>query len=349
MDLPNEALASIFAFLDPIESVSCKAVCKRWSKSAGQGVVLLKVRRPPKERFYLVKYVIGYITFNGRIKTRDMNGKDNQTSIHTEPERTRGHLPKPSASITQDVHNDNNLSDVSITFATDRLKDTERGSLVQECRNVNSHTDALEAGHVLSMISGGNNRRHLCAIQAEGTLRFVTLDLSTTSKAVYCYRSHIGDGIEFDQMMKPKKQNTLRSILGELDLSGLHQLRELSVRGCSKLIKLKLPQSLISLDAGGCTELCQINFPNGADSLKSLDLNGCRALDQPSGLLGLYTPKSIKGIIHLDISSVKGLDDVICSALTSTASLETFSCRYAATEMLSKRLPDRVQLPQPYA
>jgi len=339
MDLPNEALTSIFTFLNPIESVSCRAVCKRWSKSAGQGLVLLTVRRPPKERFYLVKHIIGYITFNGRIQTRDTNGKDNQTSIHTEPQRTRGHLLKPSASITQDVQNDNNLSDVSITFATDRLKDTERGHLIEECRNVNSRTDALEAGYVLSMRSGGSNRRHLCAIQVEGTHRFFTLDLSTTSsKAVYCYRTDIGDDIEFDQMMKPKKQNTLRSILGELDLSGLHHLRELSVRGCSKLINLKLPQSLISLDAGGCTELCRINFPNGADCLKSLDLNGCRALDQPSGLLGLYTPKSMQGIIHLDISSVKGLDDVICSALTSTASLETFSCRYAATDNVIKAL-----------
>jgi len=173
MDLPNEALATIFSYLDPIESVSCRVVCKWWSKSAGQGVVLLKVRRPPKERFYLVKHIIGYITFNGRVQTRDTNVNDNQTPIHTVPQRTRGHLLKPSASITQDVHNDNNLSDVSITFATDRLKDTERGSLLQECRNVNSRTDALEAGHVLSMISGGNNRRHLCAIQAEGTHRFV--------------------------------------------------------------------------------------------------------------------------------------------------------------------------------
>lgn len=343
--LPKEALSSIFTYLDPIESVSCRAVCKRWSKSAGQGVVLLKLRRPPKERFYLVKHIIGYITFNGRIQTRDTNGKDNQTSIHTESQRTRGHLLKPSVSITQDVHNDNNLADVSITFATDRLKDTERGCLIRECRNINSRSDAFQAGYILSLRSGlsigslWNSSRYLCAIEVEGTEPFVSLDLSTKlSKAVYCYRQ-IAEDIVFDQMIRPKKQTTLRSNLEELDLSGLHHLRELSVRGCSKLIKLKLPQSLKSLDAGGCTELCRINFPNGVDCLKSLDLNGCRELDQPS-LLGLHTSKSMKNVIHLDISNVKGLDDVICSALTSTASLETFSCRYAATGDIIKALAE---------
>ena len=332
LDLPNEALVSIFSYLDPIESISCKAVCRRWSKSAGRGVSLLRLRRPQISRIslnfsndhVLVKNV-GKISFKGGIYTRDMNGKDNQTSIHTEPERTRGHLPKPSASI---IH-DNSLVDASVTVATDRLMDLEPDIWLNHYRNLNSRTDALEAGHVLSMRSGGNISQYLCAIQLEGRTTHGSLDLSSTSsKTEYCYRSKLG-GVS-DTMIIPKKQNTLRSILEELDLSGLHHLRELSVRGCSKLIRLKLPQSLISLDAGGCTELCQINFPNGADCLKSLDLNGCRALDQLSGLLGLC---------HLDISSVKGLDDVICSALTSTAaSLKTFSCRYSATDGIIKAL-----------
>ena len=327
LSLPNEALASIFTFLNPIESVSCKAVCKGWSKSAGHGIIIVRTR--PTNLHYLKKH-LGYITLNGRVKARRryMNDEDNQTLTHTKPERTRGHLPKPSASITThdaDAPDSNHLLvDVSTTFTTDRLKDIER-------------SDALAFGHILSMRTGGFPSQYRGAIQVERTTKFVSLDLSSTSSKVeYCCRVQAGS--IWDTLFSlPKKPRTLRSSLEELDLSGLQHLRELSVRGCSKLTTLRLPPSIVSLDVGSCSELRIINFPNEVDGtcLRSLDLNGCRGLQRFGA-----SEQAIKNVIHLDVSNVNQncLDGMLCNALKSTVSLEIFSCRYAATDNVIKAL-----------
>lgn len=345
-ELPKDALAGVFTYLNAVESIACRGVCQLWSKAAGHGTMIVRVRNPPNFNFRDVMAAnnIGCITLSGRAQ-KNCEEKPAATEAAAAPiRRTRGHLPKP-VMLTQDI---NSSTPSKITFATDRLRDSEYHK---------PRTEALEAGNVLSLRTHRGHSFKFCgAIQMENVLSspIITLDLSSSSSHFeYSWRSKApNNGPTFDEILISKKARTLRSYLEELDVSGLQHLKELSVRGCGNLRSLNLSPSLRSLDAGGCSELIRVDFPNGADgSLQSLDLSGCRMLREHEyrtyrprpGLLGPHTAEALRNVVNLDMSQVlqhDALDEAFCNALRLTISVEMFSLRYAANDEVLKALAE---------
>ena len=338
-DVPIDALAATFAYLNAKESISCRGVCKKWSKLAGKGALIVRVRPPPTPT--VMPKNIGSVTLCGRVQ--QMPTDEINKSAHDERKpaaaenRTRGHLPKTVAPTPSGREN------AKITFATDRLRD---------CEYQSNRTEALEAGNILSMKTGGTGwSSWYGAIQVEHLPSpLITLDLSSSSSRFeYSWRARGASGF-FDEIVKPRKPRILRNFLEELDLSGLQHLRELSVRGCGNLQSLNLPPSLHSLDAGGCSELIRVDFPNGVDgNLRSLDLGGCRRLREREyrvyrprpGLLGPNTISALRNVVNLDVSQViQNLALDFCFALSSTVSLEMISLRYAATDEVLNALAE---------
>jgi len=312
--------------------------------------------RHPRSDDAISPDIIGSVTLSGRVRQRnceEMPAATGAAVAVAEPmKRTRGHLPKP-ATLTQDVVSTS--SPAKITFATDLL--TDDNSVCSTSKLL--RTEALEAGNILSLSTPRHNQSlFIGAIQMENVLSspFITLDLSSSSSSYFEYgwrAQQAGKNSPiFDRIKKSKKPRTLRSSMEELDLSGLLHLKELSVRGCGSLQSLKLPPSLCSLDAGGCSELVRIDFPNGSNngSMRSLDLSGCRKLrgreqreflPRP-GLLGVYTTDALRSVVHLDMSRIHhgALDDTFRNALRSTVSLEMFTLRYSANDEVLKALAE---------
>ena len=351
-ELPNDALAAVFSYLNAAESIACRGVCQQWSKAAGQGAIALTVCNPPNSKTSGVirPNKIGRLTVSGRLQITE--DEENQAanaapSVHEGLMlRTRGHLPAPAASsLTQDMNNSNAAQ---ITFTTDYLRDFDQIGGGEKYR-----TDALNAGNILSLT---NDRRwsFTAAIQVENFLssHLINLDLgSSCSCFEYGHRCAM-ESIVYDRISNSKKPRTLRSALKVLDLTGLQHLKYLSVRGCIKMQCLNLPSTLCSLDTGSCSELLCIDFLNGAiGSLVNLDLSGCRMLKSQGcrvlhprpGLLGPNTVEALRNLDHLDMSQVSSsgaLDDTLYSALRSTVSLETVSFRYSANDEVLKALAE---------
>ena len=349
--LPREALAATFLFLNARESIGCRGVCKRWSSAAGAGCLILRLRA----RSRLFHGGVGSVVFAGKMaekKTlsskRDDDDDDKKPSA-TESIRARGHLPQP-ATLSAKSHSG------KMTFASDR-SGTPYG--VPEPYNTNSiafhvpdthRSDAISAGHVLTLTRAELSEGYTCAIRVEGlphiVKSLVSLDLSSSSSVFEdCWSARGSDNKIFDKIRKSTKPRPLRNSLEHLDVSALHYLEQLSLRGCGNLKSLNLPPSLQTLDAGGCSKLERIDFPRGSKScLTALDIGGCRSLRENKrgtynrslpGLLGPNTGTALTNIVNLDMSHVcKGnaLDQVFCDALHRTSCLETFSLRYGATD-----------------
>lgn len=349
--LPNEALAAIFLYLNARESIGCRGVCKRWSHAAGAGCLTLRLRRPsPVPEDWLLAGGVGSVAFAGSLIEKEpvfkSGGDKKPFGTTTEPvRRVRGHLPQP-ATLSRGSQTD------KLTFASDRLIDVD-----PEPRHGNppntQRADAISAGHLLSLTNARLSGSFRCAIRIESLLHLaknlVSLDLSSSASTFeYCWTAQAGrSGPIFDEIRKANKPRLLRSSLEELDVSFLHYLEQLSVRGCGNLQFLNLNPSIRTVDAGGCSSLIRIDFPRGANgSLTALDLGGCRNLRYNEGrghyrlaprpsLLGPNTVAALSNIISLDVSHVcKGdaLDEKCCDALRSSTSLETFSLRYGATD-----------------
>ena len=333
--LPREALAAIFLFLNARESIGCRGVCKRWSSAAGAGCLILRLRgQPARSRTF--HGGVGSVTFAGKMaKKKTLSSKrdeeDDKKPSATESIRARGHLPQP-ATLSAKSHSG------KMTFTSDRLADTQR-------------SEAITGGHALTLTKAGLSEGYSCAIRAEGlphlVKSLVSLDLSSSSSVFEdCWSARGSDNkILFDKIRKDTNPRPLRSSLEHLDVSALHHLEQLSVRGCGNLVSLNLPPSLKTLDAGGCSKLGRIDFPRGSKScLTALDIGGCRSLRENKsgicnrsfpGLLGPNTGAALSNIVNLDMSHVcKGdaLDQVFCDALRRTLRLEAFSLRYGATD-----------------
>ena len=354
--LPREALAATFLFLNARESIGCRGVCKRWSSAAGAGCLILRLRGQPA-RSRLFHGGVGSVVFAGKMaekKTlRSKGGDDDEDKKPSAAEsiRARGHLPQP-ATLSAKSHSG------KMTFASDRLING-----VPEPYNTNlslpnsiafhvpdtQRSDAITGGHVLTLTRAELSEGYTCAIRAEGLPRIVkslvSLDLSSSSSVFQdCCSARGSDNKIFDKLRKYTKPRPLRNSLEHLDVSALHNLEQLSLRGCGNLKSLNLPPSLQTLDAGGCSKLERIYFPRGSKScLTALDIGGCRSLRENKrrtynrlpGLLGPNTGTALTNIVNLDISHVcKGdaLDQVFCDALRRASCLEAFSLRYGATD-----------------
>lgn len=350
--LPNEALSAIFLYLNARESIGCRGVCKRWSHAAGAGCLTLRLRGPsvPEEPWVLPVGGVGSVALAGTLvekKPAFKSGGDKRLSPAAEPvQRVRGHLPQP-ATLSPGSQTD------KLTFASDRLIDQFPESRCGNPPNT-QREDAMPAGHLLSLINARLSGSFQCAIRIESLLRLaknlVSLDLSSSASTFeYCITAIGRSNVVFDEIRKGKKPRHLRSSLEELDVSYLHHLKQLSVRGCGNLQFLNLNPSLRTLDAGGCSNLIGIDFPRGASGfLSALDLGGCRNLRYNKGkgadhhrltlrpsLLGPNTVVALSNITNLDMSHVckrDALDKTCCDALRLSKRLESFSLRYGATD-----------------
>ena len=294
------------------------------------------------------------MTFAGKIaekkigSTKRDDDEEDKKSSATESIRARGHLPQP-ATLSAKSHSG------KMTFSSDRLVN----GVPEPFNTTNSiafhvpdtqRSDAITGGHVLTLTRAELSEGYTCAIRAEGlphiVKSLVSLDLSSSSSVFEdCWSARGSDNNIFDKIRKHTKPRPFRSSLEHLDVSALHYLEQLSLRGCGNLKSLNLPPSLQTLDAGGCSKLERIDFPRGSKSfLTALDLGGCRSLRENKkrtynrslpGLLGPSTGAALTNIVNLDMSHVcKGdaLDQVFCDALRRTSCLEAFSLRYGATD-----------------
>ena len=294
------------------------------------------------------------MTFAGKIaekkigSTKRDDDEEDKKSSATESIRARGHLAQP-ATLSAKNHSG------KMTFSSDRLVN----GVPEPFNTTNSiafhvpdtqRSDAITGGHVLTLTRAELSEGYTCAIRAEGlphiVKSLVSLDLSSSSSVFEdCWSARGSDNNIFDKIRKHTKPRPFRSSLEHLDVSALHYLEQLSLRGCGNLKSLNLPPSLQTLDAGGCSKLERIDFPRGSKSfLTALDLGGCRSLRENKkrtynrslpGLLGPSTGAALTNIVNLDMSHVcKGdaLDQVFCDALRRTSCLEAFSLRYGATD-----------------
>ena len=117
--LPREALAATFLFLNARESIGCRGVCKRWSSAAGAGCLILRLRGQPA-RSRLFHGGVGSVTVAGKMaekkilsSKRDDDDEDKKSSA-ADSIRARGHLPQP-ATLSAKSHSG------KMTFASDRL------------------------------------------------------------------------------------------------------------------------------------------------------------------------------------------------------------------------------------
>ena len=136
-------------------------------------------------------------------------------------------------------------------------------------------------------------------------------------------------------------------VLEVLNISELHHLQRLSVRGCSFLRRLYLPPNLVALDASGCTNLRHLSMPRGvgSDGLEALNLNGCRSLEMQEGneLFGPGTELALRNAKEVDLSAVSTrAAPAIARALGVTTCLETLSLRYVATDHMLMALSQSI-------
>ena len=338
--LPLDALAAIFTYLRPTESICCRGVCRKWNNTAGSGTIQIRVKRCSNQQHD----IIGSVTLSGRIKKNEIN---DDTSSSAEQRitscsaqnvtefRTRGHLPSPTSQTTQDM---NNTIAATFGFVSDRLCD-------EDC------THALSTGMIASIAT-----KNPCnaSIQIEDSIKnpLVSIELG-------CSKSKFQYGMSQNNqhmICKEKKVRTIRSSIIHLNVSCLQHLKFLSVNGCGSLKSLLLPPSIQSIDAKGCSQLLRIGFPNGCDgTLQNLDLNGCRKLKQyysnttyytinkSKCLFGADTAIVLRIVRHLDLSQLQKegtLDKDFCLGLSSTVSLETFSMRYCASDAIIMALAE---------
>ena len=355
-ELPNEALSAIFLYLNARESIGCRGVCKAWSHTAGSGCLTLRLRGPSimarasKHPSHDEGRVdgCGCVALVGALVQKEPGfnrGGNKKPSPTAGPvRRVRGHLPQP-ATLSSEGRTG------MLTFSSDRLIDSNPEPYYSNPPDT-QRSDAISAGHLLSLTNARLCGSFQCAIRIEGlqylAKNLISLDLSLSASTFeYCWTARAGNsGPIFDEIRKGKKPRLLRSSLEELDVSALHYLEQLSVRGCGNLQFLNLNPSLRTLDAGGCSNLIRIDFPRGANGyLTALDLGGCRNLRYNKGayhfrlalrshLLGPHTVAALSNIINLDMSHVcKGdaLNVISCDAMRSSTRLETFSLRYGAT------------------
>ena len=109
-ELPNDALVAIFSYLRATESITCRGVCRKWSKSsAGAGTLQIQVRRRCKSDKHQEDFIWG-VTFFGRVKKRKQHQGDaaalkifarSGTYCTSFPERIRGH-PSTFSCISND-------------------------------------------------------------------------------------------------------------------------------------------------------------------------------------------------------------------------------------------------------
>jgi hypothetical protein len=150
-----------------------------------------------------------------------------------------------------------------------------------------------------------------------------------------------------------------KKMLQVVDLTCLRHLERLSIKGCSKLKVLRVPSSLVALDASACTELREIGFnfgdnddnniDNGIGSsggnieeesrtqsayahvLKALNLNGCRSLSKAT----FFSQGFLANVEELDLTSVTNLPrDLIERGLRTARCLKNVSLRYMATDAM---------------
>ena len=140
--------------------------------------------------------------------------------------------------------------------------------------------------------------------------------------------------MEQSQLLKIKKS------IKVLDLGSLCHLKRLSLRGCSTLHTLRMPPSLVALDASACTKLKEVtvvyhdhfendNSSSGDGLLQALNLNGCRSLSK-----GMFSNASIlKNITALDLTCAKAIPTKsLAHALYHSKSLTKISLRYIAND-----------------
>ena len=333
--LPIDNLESVFSYLNPLESIVCRRVCTRWRRYAGNGVMIVNLRQYDNSRNYrqLQTSSIGYITLSGRAQQLERDDNQPLPFAAAEPTRTRGHLSR-CAELTDDARSVSK----SVTTINDRIK------------SGNIFVVELKANGAIQSMRTGHNHPYHAALQIEQRglpTPLFAIDISA-STVHYCFRMQCSDGTMVDyitcSLMKGLSRS-LRTTLEELDISNLQHLKEVSVRGCTRLRSLKLPKQLTSLDAGSCSELQSIAFPNGVEGdLRNLDLSGCRRLCHPNkcrifhpsppALMGNIPTSPVRSITHIDMSNVcltRALDEVFCSAIGSTIYLESASFRYKAT------------------
>ena len=171
-ELPNDALVAIFNYLRPTESICCRGVCRKWSKSAGSGTIQIQVKRflsYNKLNQNHTEPIIASITLCGRVKKKKKGVDDNDTISSEERiisfARVRGHLTSPASQTTQDM---SDTSTAAFGFACDQLCDEDR-------------TVAMNAGMITTMLTS----KHPCsaAAQIEDSLQFpfTMIDLGSTS------------------------------------------------------------------------------------------------------------------------------------------------------------------------
>lgn len=327
-DLPDETIATIFAFLNPFECWSCRRVTTSWrgqlvgcaaiswsvpcsthasSNNTTIEGVLLKVHRSYTDD----DSCSGNDHHDDASHSHEASSPPRQhrtSNLSVSPTRTKGQLSEPRVCSS----NSHNLSEERVEFGA--------------------------KGKIVAFRMDRSKNRTLSGIPWD------TLDLAISS----CLMTRLITMQPLPNTASvPSRKRTrplFKRIVSLADLSGVEHLRWLSLRGCNHLQELYLPPGLEGLDVSSCSSLTKVVFPlSQKKKFKALNLRGCRSLEPQGGtrLFGSATPDVMRHIKELDMSSCKRLDTIaIADAIRMTLALESLSLRYVATNTIIPALAE---------
>lgn len=344
----RDVLHNIFSYLDTFQRNHIRRTCKSW---------------------YNISLIdCGYFLFQDtNVYINNSNGKDyidhlphvlivhgteectedlkkircNDDTSRYIPKRAKGHLAQPQIFLTdkslpllyQSIHFERSNGDVP---KLELQEDIAKKIVSQE-----NHIQHSQSSMAKDVISSKKKKRIQTAIISQfqniiyeknimQKIYVTNLDLSNSKWGYYINGS----------LMKGKNS------LQVLDLSGLNLLERLSVKGCSKLRTLRVPNSLQALDASACTSLVEIDMINqnyfedleqcnstndSYSRLQSLNLNGCRSLTKAKCM----SDGCLQYVKELDLTSVNKIPESILEmGLRKACNLESVSMRYIATDNL---------------
>jgi F-box domain len=184
-----------------------------------------------------------------------------------------------------------------------------------------------------------------CMEQHGNRLVWDTMDLSFSAcliTKIHPQRRETPEGPAVQILRRTKP--LLKRLITHVDLSGLQDLKRLSLRGCTHLQTAHVPASLEALDVSSCAALSKLVFPSRQEGrLEALNLRGCRSLvaQDRSRLFGFASADVMRYIKDLDMSSTTLLDPaILADAIRMTCNLESVSLRYVATNAVIRALAD---------
>jgi hypothetical protein len=357
--VPIDALHHIFSYSDLFTRIKIKRVCKIWSNTSfiNHGYILL--HKPPPRVLASIDQL--YLIVNGQEKhyyspsddvshnrTNDCNDKDGNRNgddgngTSTNQLRTKGHLPAPQ------IFHQRSSAPTLLTYQHQR----QRHHYV----NLSDVTSGKDGLNILLC-------KQYAPDQMALAIRFQRLD--DTLNQVINLQCLDMEFIFIQMVLTGEGESTkfgtinAKKMLQVVDLTCLRHLERLSIKGCSKLKVLRVPSSLVALDASACTELREIGFNLGDDDdsnidngigssggniegesrtqsahahvLNALNLNGCRSLSKAT----FFPQGFLANVEELDLTSVTNLPrDLIERGLRTARCLKNVSLRYMATDAM---------------